>query len=463
MSDDNPFGESDETEKTVIRPSPGGRRAAPTERTVMPQPGREAPLPLTDPAVAAVLTRSGLNPLVAAASVLLGLASRVRGTATQKDVEGLRDRVVRELKSFEAAASATGLPRELVRTAHYALSATVDDLVLSTPWGSQSSWPKRSMVSTFHNEVVGGERFYEILNHLHKNPGNNADVLELMYVCLALGFQGRLRVTDRGSSEHSRVREGVYRTLRERRGDFERDLSPHWRGLAAVHRPLTSYIPAWVIAVVTAAALMLMFMGFTYALNSDSDTVGGLANVPPGSNVQIARVAPPIPVPVVVEKTEHFSKFLEPEIKEGLVTVDENAQRILVQISGEGMFESGSDKLNQKFVPIMERIGKALETQPGTSVITGHTDNVPIKTLRFPSNYDLSVARAKTVKAIVDAELSDSSRVSSEGHGETEPVADNKTPEGRRKNRRIELVVQKPDAAEAAAAAAATQPATAPQ
>jgi len=447
MSDDNPFGEPDETEKTVIRPSPGGRRATPSERTVAPGAGREAPYAPADPAVAAVLSRSGLNPLVAAAAVLLGLASRVRGTPTQKDIEGLRDRVVRELKTFEANASATGLPRELVRTAHYALSATIDDLVLSTPWGGQSSWAKRSMVSTFHNEVVGGERFYEILNQLHKNPGNNADVLELMYICLALGFEGRLRVTGRGTSEHSRVREGVYRTLRERRGDFERDLSPHWRGLAAIHRPLTSYIPAWVIAVATAAILTLTFMGFTYALSDASDTGGILADLQPVGTVGLFRTepaAPPEP-PTVVPNV--FTKFLEPEIKEGLVTVDENAQRILVRISGEGMFESGSDKLNKQFVPIMERIGKALETQPGVAKITGHTDNVPIKTLRFPSNYDLSVARAETVKAIVAALLSDASRVTSEGKGETEPVAKNDTPEGRRKNRRIELVVLKPDAA----------------
>jgi type VI secretion system protein ImpK len=444
MSDDNPFGEPDETEKTIIRPSPGGRRPAAPERTVAPDSGREAPYGPADPTVAAVLARSGLNPLVAAAAVLLGLATRVRGTATQKDVEGLRDRVVRELKSFEAAASATGLPRELVRTAHYALSATIDDLVLSTPWGSQSSWPKRSMVSTFHNEVVGGERFYEILNHLHKNPGNNADVLELMYVCLALGFQGRLRVTDRGSSEHNRVREGVYRTLRERRGDFERDLSPHWRGIAAVHRPLTSYIPPWVIAVVTAAILTLMFMGFSYALSDASDSGGLLADLQPVGLVSLFRTepAPPPEPPTVVPNV--FTKFLEPEIKEGLVTVDENAQRILVRISGEGMFASGSDQLDPEFVPIMQRIGKALETQPGNAVITGHTDNVPIKkSLRFPSNYHLSVARAETVKAIVVAALSDPSRVTSEGRGETEPIADNKTTEGKRRNRRIELIVQK--------------------
>src|SRR5215471_19264545 len=206
MSDDNPFAEPEETEKTVIRPNPGSRRAAPAERSPMPD-APPPPLPASDPTVAASIDRTGINPLVAAASVLLGLASRVRGTVSQRDVEGLRDRVVRELKAFEAKASATGLPRELLRSAHYALSATIDDLVLSTPWGAQSSWAKRSMVSTFHNEVVGGERFYEILNQLHKNPGRSADVLELMYVCLALGFEGRLRVTGRGTSEHSRVRE----------------------------------------------------------------------------------------------------------------------------------------------------------------------------------------------------------------------------------------------------------------
>lgn len=445
MSDDNPFGEPDETEKTVIRPSPGGRRAAPTERTATPDTGREAAYAPADPAAAAALTGGGLNPLVAAASVLLGLASRVRGTATQKDVEGLRDRVVRELKSFEANASSTGLPRELVRTAHYALSATIDDLVLSTPWGGQSSWSKRSMVSTFHNEVVGGERFYEILNQLHKNPGRSADVLELMYICLALGFEGRLRVTGRGTSEHSRVREGVYRTLRDRHGDFERELSPHWRGLAAAHRPLTSYIPAWVIAVVTAAVLMLMFMGFTYALSDASDTGDLLAGLQPAGNVGIYRPVPaPPPPPPPVENV--FVRFLDPEIKEGLVTVEENAQRILVRISGEGMFASGSDKLDPQFVPLMKRIGEALETQPGNAVITGHTDNVPIKkSLRFPSNYHLSVARAETVQELVVAGLSDPSRVTSEGRGETEPVADNKTPEGRKRNRRIELIVQKPE------------------
>ena len=150
-----------------------------------------------------------------------------------------------------------------------------------------------------------------------------------------------------------------------------------------------------------------------------SDTGGLLAELPPVGAVGLFRAVPPPPEPPVVVANV-FTRFLDPEIKEGLVTVDENAQRILVRISGEGMFASGSDQLDPKFEPLMERIGKALETQLGSAVITGHTDNVPIKkSLRFPSNYHLSVARAETVKAIVIAQLSDASRVTSEGRGES--------------------------------------------
>jgi type VI secretion system protein ImpK len=192
-------------------------------------------------------------------------------------------------------------------------------------------------------------------------------------------------------------------------------------------------------------------MGFTYALSDASDRGGGLAELQPVGAIDLARAQPaPPPPPPEPENPTVFFKFLEPEIKEGLVTVDENAQRILVRISGDGMFASGSDKLDPQFVPLMERIGKALQDQPGNAVITGHTDNVPIrKSLRFPSNYHLSVARAETAKAIIVAQLQDPSRITAEGRGENEPIADNSTAEGRKQNRRIELIVFKSEEAAA--------------
>ena len=87
-------------------------------------------------------------------------------------------------------------------------------------------------------------------------------------------------------------------------------------------------------------------------------------------------------------------------------------------------------------------IAAALEPEPGPIKVTGHTDNVkPKKNGSFKSNYDLSVARAKSVEAVMEPKISDVSRFSIEGKGEDDPVADNKTPEGRAKNRRVDLMI----------------------
>ena len=116
--------------------------------------------------------------------------------------------------------------------------------------------------------------------------------------------------------------------------------------------------------------------------------------------------------------------------------------RVIVRIRNRGMFASGSATLDPRFLPLMNRIGEALREEPGAVQVLGHSDNQPIRTARFPSNYHLSAARAQAaVDVIASATGGDRSRFSSEGRGESEPVAANATPEGREENRRIEVVV----------------------
>ena len=92
------------------------------------------------------------------------------------------------------------MPLDQLRPAHYALCACLDDVVLNTPWGSTGAWAARSLVSTFHQEVRSGERFFDLLTQLRQNPGTFLPVLELMYLCLSLGFQGRYRLSPRGQA-----------------------------------------------------------------------------------------------------------------------------------------------------------------------------------------------------------------------------------------------------------------------
>ncbi len=445
MSQDDPFAEpDDDAEKTVIRPSPGGRRPA-APAAAAPQRAA-APMP-SGPAVA--IAQTGINPLVAAASSLLGLAIRLKNRASHTDVEGLHSRVVNEVKKFERAALNSGASPEAVRAARYAMCATVDDLVLNTPWGSRSLWTSRSMVGTFHNETSGGKRFFDILSHLEKDAERNIDVLELMYLCLTLGFEGQLRIEQRGSATHGQVRDSLYRSIRRKRGEFERDLSPHWMGIEAGHRPLTSYIPIWVVGAIAAGLLTLTFVGVGYALSVPADLAAEqLTNAPPQAEVTIARAqpVPPPPPPVMAEPEllPQIQGFLAEEISQGLVTVSEDFQTINIRITGQGLFRSGSDEVQQRFLPLLSRIAQALNDKSGEVLIEGHSDGDPIRTVRFPSNWHLSLGRAEAVTQLVAQGLDNPGRLRAEGMADTRPLV---TPEtnsaDKARNRRIEVVLLK--------------------
>ena len=455
MSDDDPFAEPGDVEQTVIRPAGTGRRVAGGPQASTPPAGSDAGVarPLRQPAAApgdgGEIVRTGVNPLVSVASPLLELAVRVRNRAQHRDVAALRERVVAEIRAFEARAAAVRVSPQEIRAARYALCATIDDLILNTPWGSRSVWARQSMVTTFYQETWGGERFYEILNRLGQNPGRNLALLELMYLCMTLGFEGQYRVMNRGAARHGDIRDGLYRMIRRQRGEFERDLSPRWRGAEAGHRPLTSYIPIWVLAVITAGLLMLAYTGFVFALNRGSDGLyDAMVDLPPTGPVVLARAATPpaplTPTPQEVEQRETLRAFLAPEIAEGLVEVFEQRDGTLVRLVGDGMFASGSADLTERYVPTVLRVAAALDDRPGQVLITGHTDNVPINTLRFPSNWHLSVERAQAVRDLMAEIVQDDGRMQAEGRADTDPIADNATRAGQARNRRIEILLLEP-------------------
>ncbi|MDB5407398.1 MAG: hypothetical protein JWL84_2310 [Rhodospirillales bacterium] len=439
MIDGNPFAEDDD-DRTVIRPNPAGRLPPrPSEKPGAPSAAAASPSEL------AALDAGGLNPLVAAAGPLLGLLTRLRNSLQQRDLEGLRQRVVAALRSFAQRAAATGLSADAQKAAHYALCATIDDVISNTPWGG-TGWARQSMTGTFHNDVSGGERFFEYLAHLQRDPGRFGDVLELMYLCLSLGFEGRLRVTARGASELVLIREGVYATVRQRRGEFERGLSPQWRGVEKPHRPITAILPGWVVAAAAAAVLLLCYMGFSLALAGASDaTYDRMAQLRPTGNVAL-QVATPAPPPAAHDGTlDRLRAFLAPEIRDRLVTLSETGRAATIRLTSQDMFASGSATLSQALLPPLQRVAAALDAEPGGVAVLGHTDNVPIRSLRFPSNYQLSKARADAVAEIIRKSLAQPARVTAEGLADADPLAPNNTTEGRAANRRIEVVLSKPE------------------
>ncbi len=444
MSDD-PFADLPDSDRTIMRPSPGGRTPS-AGRPAPPRPAEDA-LPGLDDTMPMV----GINPLVKAASPLLAVAIRLRGRVQMADVDGLRRRVADAVREFKTRALATGLDTRTLRAARYALCATIDDLVLATPWGSQSAWAAQSLTSSFQNEVSGGERFFDILAQMERELGRHAEVVELMCLCLSLGFEGRYRIMPRGAASLAEFRENLFRTIRQRRVDYERELSPHWRGAGAAFRPLKARIPLWVVGSATAFLAALIYLCYNLLLAGVSDsTFARLAALPPTGPLMIIRAAavtPPPPAPLAeTGLASRLRTFLAPEIRQELVTVLEDGQAVTVRIANRNMFGSGEATLNASYGPLLARIGGALQDEPGQVLVVGHTDNQPIRTVRFPSNWHLSQARAESVARTVAAKLSVPSRVRAEGRADNEPVASNATPEGRQQNRRTDIVLIKPPA-----------------
>lgn len=137
-------------------------------------------------------------------------------------------------------------------------------------------------------------------------------------------------------------------------------------------------------------------------------------------------------------------RALRPEIDKGDITVNLNSEHLLINLASSYLFGSGEDQLKPAGADALQRVGVVLKGFPEKQVhVAGYTDNVPIKGAlqkRYPSNKELSDARANgAARALQDGGVAN---LTAAGHGESDPIASNKTAEGRAKNRRVEVIVR---------------------
>jgi type VI secretion system protein ImpK len=452
VSASDPNNLSQDPDRTVLIPVPGGRRSAAGQTggdaTVIvdaPRTSAAANAPASAPQGPAAPVRlhgDGLNPLVRAANPLLDLVQPLRQMALHPDVEALRMQLVQEIKSFETAARAAQVDHSLIAVARYALCTLLDETISSTPWGGGGVWASRSLLVAFHNEAFGGEKFFMILQKLGQDPKANLMALELMYLCLALGLEGRYRVVEGGRSQLEALRERLQQLIAQQRPPVESELSVHWKGASGKGEALWRMVPVWVLGAAAAVILIALQLVLANRLGNASDPVfANLLSFKPASAP--ARAAVPQPAPAA----PRVAGFLAPEIAQKLVTVVESADRSIITLRGDGVFASGSGEVAAAYLPLVARIGEALKTVPGKVQVVGHTDNLrPGLSARFPSNYELSAARASAVRDLLAAQAGPADRYRVEGRADAEPLAPNTSAENRARNRRVEITLFTPAA-----------------
>ena len=424
---DDPFKTQD---ATVIRPRPGaGKRGAPEPMGVRPMAfPAPAPAPVSESAREGLAI--GLNPLVQAASPLLRMAGHARAAVAALDIPELRRQALEDMRAFEEHARAAGVPHDIVLIARYVLCATVDEAVMSTPRGSQSEWAQHPLLVALHREAWGGEKFFETLDRISRDPARFIDLMELQYACLALGFMGKYHMLDRGHDRLAEVRAGLYRAIRSHRGKSPTDLSLRWRGLEHRRNPLMRFVPWWVAAVAAVVVLIGAYAWYQPALAERAEPIyEALAK---------AQTPPPVAAPAPPSQPT-LKQLLNPEERAGAVQVEEAQGVTTVTLLGSDFFESGRAEVNadspRGYLQTIDAVAAALNRVPGRVDVEGHTDDQPLRSFQYRDNYDLSRARAVSVVDRLKQSLNDPARLRWRGKGSSTPKY-----EDRARNRRVEII-----------------------
>lgn len=465
-------GENGNGNKTVFRPSPlqGLRQAQGAAPPAQPQtvdwggtpapapPPARPPNPTPGGAFAPSLAPSRLaeddvpqpatprtvrNILLVEAAPVLALAAGVRSGRVRLPMPQFHREATRLIAAFDRAV-APHYPEETRQRARYAVCATVDDIAQNLPnvGADGAEWARRSMVvQTFH-ENIGGDRFWQLVDDMLRDPADNGDLIELYHACLAAGFEGRFRVMPDGRRRLHEVMARLHGALGHVRSLSATELAPQWRGEIAPVGRLGFWSLIALAAAGAAAVLLLVYIVLRLMLMTSGDAPArALAGVMPDERLTLSRAAAPLPV-TEGQQASRLRQFLAPEIAQKLVTVKEDAGTVRVRTVVGQLFKSGSDALEPGREALFRRIGAAVEGEAGPVTIEGHADSDKLSnSVTFPDNLALSQARADTIGAVIRSTLSDPSRVTTKGMGDTVPIASNDTAAGKAENRRVEIIV----------------------
>lgn len=449
MTKDDPFGLENDAGRTRIRP-------VNRPRQVLTGHAGSQDTARVDHAPARIhQARAGDNPLVSAFAVLLGLAPELERATEPENADVLNSRFHDNLVFSRDTAVSSGVTGARADQAAWYVAAMLDDIVLNTPWGARSGWPRQTLVTQLSGDVDAGEKFFDQLDDLLRFPDRDREMLELAYYCLSLGFRGRYRV--QGASGEAALTQLRDRIARHFTQTDPPELSPRWKGVDAPDQPSRFAVPIWTLPLMAAALLAVVYIGLGTRLSAKGENLYSLAALlPPPERAEIFR--PPLDTtqteeivieePVLVELLPLFAEAAPADTVAALTgREDPSLAIIVVQANAPEVFRSAKADLTPVYDPLVASIARVIienvEFVGGVTVV-GHTDSIPVQRSNpFQSNQGLSNARAATIATRLAIEGVPQDLIDFEGRAAAQPIADNGTKEGRARNRRIEIIIDK--------------------
>lgn len=222
--------------------------------------------------------KAGLNPISDAAAPLFSMCGQLKKLKSYRHLSKLHQELMQEIQAFQTMAKTQGYSSEHILVSRYALCATLDDLIKNTSWGAHGQWDQYSLLTAFHPDTVNPDRFFVILERIIKEPSLYIDILELMYICLSLGFEGPYRsgsatpeptqVDHYNNFQFEKIIQGLYQQIRAYRGDFHKNLSPYLlRPLPSRRKNHKTTSLGWTL-LLTSCFVLIIMSGLGYSLGT---------------------------------------------------------------------------------------------------------------------------------------------------------------------------------------------------
>ena len=379
----------------------------------------------------------GRNPLVKAAWPLLLLTVQLRSSRQKVDVPLLRRRALQEIDAFSERARTLGADDSDVKSARVVLCGAIDEAAASAvSHNEEDGWIRGALVAHVDGEASASEvRFPSMLMRVSQDSGQNIDLVELCYLCLALGsLRSPLQTFTSAEEQLGQIKRELHEKIRRHR----RQRSPN-SFTALFERPtlaavLSLYIRPWAVGVAAGVLVTLMYAYFRLQL--------GVAATP--VHVTLARFGIEdfsSTSTAVTNNTQRLKPLLAAEEATGALRIEEDGGRTLITLLADDLFSSGSATPNPAHEATLRRVADALNSVPGRVLVKGHTDNQPVTSLRYRDNFELSRERALAISKALQGWMDNSARIESIGVGASEPrYRPESTSVNRARNRRVEIV-----------------------
>jgi type VI secretion system protein ImpK len=336
----------------------------------------------------------------------------------------LREKIISLLNAQEERAKAIGVSPETLREARFAVLSWVDEMILNSKWPHRTRW--QHLMLAYFGTLNAGEQFFQ---HLEQLPPQSNNLLEIYYLCLSLGFEGRYAFGDE-RRQLRELKQRLYKQLCATNGDIRQNylrLFPEAYQTVSMQpgAPRRSKLLLWLIGAFSVP--VLLFICYWLILRHESDRLIALIQTP---------TSMPVPAPVDPLRS------LVQELRRKGIPAEDTPRGVLITL-GSLLFKSNSTELSQEAQRKIDDIVDTVKRYAPDRmiVVEGHASKE--RTVDEARNQQLSEGRARTVADAFRLSGFSSDRISARGFGSRVSVADNETEQGRAKNRRVEIIVSK--------------------